>query len=247
MMNESNELTHIDAGDLVRLIDGELSLDDRAALDSHLSRCRDCVARREAVRGQASAIRELLRSADVTPPATPLRVAVAPVKTSAAVRWRAAAVVALVVAGAVAAPPVRAWIANVARAAWSSVTGGKNRPVSQFVPVEPGEAGAVSFVPVGSTFTISVPAPAPARVIVEAEEGNRVSVIGSRGQPVPGLVVLPSEVRFTQPSGGSGPDYFVRVPLTLQSINIVIGGRSLQTLRPVTAGERWTVPLGPDR
>ena len=241
MTLESSALMHVDPADLVRLMDGELSAPEAAAVVEHLSRCAECASRQDLLRRQATAISQLLRSADLPAPATSLRVTVMPATPRRWASVRAAAVIALLIGGAVAVPPVRAWIANVARVAWARVTGESTR-----VEPRPGgtgttEAGAVSFVPAGVALTIRVPARAGARLILETVEGNRVTAVGINGHAVPGLVVLPEELRLGLPSDSS--DYLVRIPAGLTGVRVMVGIEKPRTVRPGLVGERTVIPL----
>jgi hypothetical protein len=88
-----------------------------------------------------------------------------------------------------------------------------------------------------------VPARAGAELTVEVVEGERVSAVGSLGQPVPGLLVLPDELRIEERTDAV-TNYLVRVPLGLETVRIVIGTRE-EVFHPSAAGERQSFSLAP--
>jgi hypothetical protein len=241
-VRERQKPMHVEAGDLVRLMDGEVSSDERETINAHLAECAECGARRETLQRQSAAIAELLRSIDVAPPATPLRLTVLPAPGSSARRWRlVAAVTLLAVAGSIAVPPVRAWIANVARMVWAKMAGGRSADITPMPPSGPTDAGAVSFVPAGSILTIRVPSRPGARLIIETVDGDRATAMGVAGKAIAGLVVLPEELRLGQPSAAT--DYLVRVPARLDQLRLIIGNEQPRTLRPGRVGERTVILL----
>jgi hypothetical protein len=101
--------------------------------------------------------------------------------------------------------------------------------------------GAVAFTPVGTVLTIRAPARANAQLTVEVVAGDRVSAVGSQGQVLPGLLVLPDELRLEE-RNDAGNDYLVRVPLRLKTVRIVVG-TSEELFHPSTIGERKSFSL----
>jgi hypothetical protein len=237
MTDQRQQLSgHIEAGDLVRLLDGELMSEERSWVLEHLQGCRECANRRPALQRQSAAISELLRSIDLVAPSVPLRV---PRRT----RWRAVAAIAVLAIGSLmAVPPVRAWIVTAARGMWARMVG--VRAGADALPSTPvvGDEGAVSFVPGGSVLTIRMPSRAGASLTIETVWGDRVTALGIGGRAAPGVVVFPEELRL-----GQAPDslssFVVRVPVALREVDILVGRQKARTLRPGPLGERVVVPL----
>lgn len=59
-MSTTDGHTHLEDGDLVRLLGDELSADERAAAEAHLGRCDVCAARLDACRAEIQDVRRLL-------------------------------------------------------------------------------------------------------------------------------------------------------------------------------------------
>src|SRR5687768_8879928 len=131
MTNEQNSALHADDGEIVRWIDGALGSGERAALEAHTARCPQCSARRDVFARRTRRLSEMLAAIDVQVPIGTFRLSVTSRVTSRPayvlripVRWRVAAVLALLLGGAAAVPPVRAWIVEIARSAWTAATHG---------------------------------------------------------------------------------------------------------------------------
>ncbi len=236
MTDQNLALLHPDDADLVRRLDDELDITERPAMDAHVMACAECSARVATLERRSRRLSVLLRSADAPAPATPLRVRVQPAVRVP--RWQVAAVIALVAASAVAVPPVRAWIVAKARTAWAAVAGTGGAEPAAPAP----DAGAVGFVPVGNALTVRVPARAGGTLQIEVVKDDRVVVMGRAGRPLPGIVVLPSEVRLA--ASDSIATFDVRVPLRLETVRVIVGEQPARVYRPSVEGERWSVPLG---
>jgi len=108
------------------------------------------------VYARARRLSSLLRDADPPVPAITFpaeRIARA-TRHRSVVRWRAAAAIVLVAAGAVGVKPVRAWIAQAARTVWTAAAGRRTSRSAE--PAPPAGAGAVTFVPAAGSFTVRV-------------------------------------------------------------------------------------------
>src|SRR6267378_2321383 len=150
MTGDGNAMLHTDDGAIVQWIDGALSRDERAALDTHFADCAECASRRAVIARRGQRLGKHLRETDLPVPAPALRVTLdSRTRKGIPVQWKIAAVLVLALAGAVAVPEVRAWIL-----AWTRTIGGRNAVPAQGAPPH---AGAVSFVPEGPMLTIRVP------------------------------------------------------------------------------------------
>lgn len=235
-MNQLDATLHPEAAEIVRWMDGALSPPERAALEKHVGKCVRCSTRRAAMMRRSAQVSEQIRAVDVPTPATPLRVTLARPERLPA-WWRAAAVIVLGIAGAVAVPPVRAWIADAARAVWAAATGPGL--------VESAPAG-VAFVPAGPVLTIHSPARDSGSLTVEVVDGERVTMIEAGGRELPRVTVLPDELRIGEGSD-SAAHYLVRVPIGLEAVRIVVDGGAPEMFRPSVLGERraFTLRKGP--
>lgn len=231
-MTEISAVLHPDDADLIRWIDQALPDEERSAVDAHLARCEECVTRRTRWEHRSQRLSGLLRSADVPAPATTLRVRLAPAGPSVPLRWRIAAVLVLLIGGAAAVPPVRAWFVEAARAVWERASAGFSaRPAGEGMP-------AIAFVPAGETLTIRL-LDEDARLVVEMVAGNQVRM--GPQQPPPAVTVLPEELRIGTATDAAN-EYFVMVPVTLREVRVLLGTRAARVLRPRAAGERHALP-----
>lgn len=228
-MNEA--MLHPDDADLIRWMDGALAADERLGLEAHAGTCPVCAARRAVLERRAARLSALLRTTDIPAPSTPLRVTIATRAPGLPSWWRMAAVVALAIAGA-AVPPLRAWIAEVARTAWTVVTG--SRPAEQ-TP----RPSVVAFVPTGPTLTIRIPARPNGALTVEVVAGEQVTMVGAGGQELPGVTVFPDQMVVAE-DADSAASYVIRVPARLRNVRILVGQNREEVFRPSTPGERRT-------
>ena len=229
MKNKPNATLHPDDADMVRWIDNALPADERASFASHLAGCVRCGTRHAALARRAARVSELLRAADLPAPATRLRITIAAREEAIPRWWRMAAAIAVLIGAAAAVPPVRAWIATAARAAWELATGAP--APAPVVPV-----AEVGFVPAGPAVTIRVPARSTGNLTVETVAGERVTMVEAGGHDLPQVTVLPDELRIGE--GDSAARYVVRVPLTLQAVRVQVGTNAAEVFRPSVAGER---------
>lgn len=233
-MSETTEAPapHPSDGDLVRLLDGET---EDPALEEHLGACDDCRRRYRRIAGWSRQVGRALDAADplVEEPEDRDREAEASGGLSVP-RWaKAAAVALLVLAGALALEPVRAWVVDRAERVARHLG---------FVEPRAPDAGAadggasIAFVPEGRRLRIQVEAPQPeGELEVTAGPGDgrvRASVVGGEpgaGGPAPGFAAFPSELRIRNGSG-SAASYRVTVPASLQEVEIRLGDRRLARL-----------------
>jgi anti-sigma factor RsiW len=226
---------HVDDGELIRLLDGECSAEERARIESHLATCAECAQRREGLDGLAHAVSTALVRGDE--PVRSLRV---PGRRWRPPAIRAAAVLLLVSVGVAAAsvPPVRAWLS----ARWADLRG----IVAPRATPGPESRGAttVRFVPTAGAFTIELVARQDTGVLtidVSADTLASATVTPSlRGED---LIVLPGGLRIVnRPSDRAS--YEVRLPRGVTEVRIqVADAPERRVRRPVGGAAPWTIHL----
>lgn len=234
-MTDTTETTgpHPADGDLVRLLDGET---EDPAVEKHLETCDDCRRRCRRIAGWS---REVGRALDAADPLVSVRdgrdreadVTVGGVSVP---RWaKAAAGVVLLLSGALALEPVRAWVIDQAERMAQRLG-----LVERTVPGSGAAGGgtSIAFVPEGRRLRIHVETPqAEGALEVVAERGDgrvRASIVdGEAGAdgPAPAFAAFPSELRIRNGSGSTA-SYRVTVPAALDELEIRIGDRRLARL-----------------
>lgn len=238
---------HPDDGTLVRLLDGE-ALEN--AESAHVRTCTDCLSRLRILEGDGARLSRALRSgadAALMPPADlwdrviaspEARVGSAEISLSlmkdkrlrfAHAGLRAAAVAAILLAGALTAEPVREWFAEAIRQIAGGSTAERPTPVTAEQPVA---AVIVGFVPRTDRLEIRLEqsqAAGTIRVIFEDRSDATGEILTQ--EPAASLLVLPDGFLVRN---GSGRDwsYIFRVPSTVNSTRIVVAGRTIATLTP---------------
>ena len=251
MTENQNAVTHADQADIVRWLDGALPMEERRALEVHLASCAECAATHRTLSRRSVHTSNLLRAVDVPAPATAVRLPGEPRARTRTrgerwltlpQRWRIAAGLVFALAGGAAVLPVRAWVTAFAKSAWALASGAGSGHASASPHVA--APGAVAFTPAGTVLTIRVPARADASLTLEVVEGDQVSAVGSQGQALPGLLVLPNELRIDDRADPM-TDFLVRVPFGLKTVRIMIGATREEAFRPSAIGERKTISLTP--
>lgn len=116
---------HPDDGALLRLVDGAGAAAERARTGAHVERCDRCDVRLRRLRADKARVLSLLAETEAALPTPPARLrtgADAGAGTGAGTGfgwirgWRAAAVIAILLAGSAGVQPVRAWVVERARA-----------------------------------------------------------------------------------------------------------------------------------
>lgn len=254
----SDRAGHLDDGALVRVLDRQPTPGEEAA---HLADCTLCRARLHTLEVRSAGFSELLMAGRAAEPAPPADLwqrvqAAAPGGAGGAVvdlarererragrgsgfPWgspaaRAAAVAGLLLAGALAAEPVRAWIAEGIERAVLALTGDPQAaPGRAPAPAESAApAVKVSFVPAGDRLLIRIDEPQPAgtvRVVFE----NRPDALGEvlTEDEDASLLVLPDGFRARN-AGGKDWSYRFHVPATLAGVRVLIAGRPVAELMP---------------
>jgi hypothetical protein len=241
--------THLDEGELIRHLDGELTAEERPKVAAHLLSCRACAESLQSIRDERTQLDELLR--DLTVPAISMerrQRSLDAVRSAARRRpvrvgfWsrpaiRAAAVAGLVATSALTASPVRAWLAEMWRSAGANI--GVLAPVAvrEAAPISLANA-TVGFVPAGDVFSIEIESfQAQGNLILGVAGGEAVNARSVGETPVD-LVVLPTGMRI-QNVAGSSADYTVSLPLTLSEVRVRIGDAPVTVYRMEELRAAW--------
>lgn len=250
-MSSATGPQHLDDAALVRILDRQpLHDDDSSQLSGHLARCDDCRARYRSIERRDQALQGLLqraRPAEPAPPAdlleraleTARRRARGPRRRADSPLLRAAAVAAILFAGALTAEPVREWLGATARqlmAALAPLT-----PPPPATPITPApsadDAVEVTIVPAGDRLVLRFDAAEPgavARIRFQERVDASGQILGNA--PAPGLVALTDGFRVRN-AGVRGTHYRFTVPAGMP-VEIRIGDRVAETLRGRAGQER---------
>ncbi len=242
-------MTHLDDADLIRALDG-------AVPAPHVASCEACARQRDRLARRGERFAALLEAADEAPRALTLavdrrpRASARPFLRRPAGRLAAAAVLALIAAGAV-VPPVRAWVIDRATALWHAVTGRAPAAPSSAPPGSRSgsSASSVAFVPQPGSFTIHVTArQAGGELAIEASTDSIVSAGVEPGAGAGEWVVLPDGLRLVNTADATHR-YRVRVPATVTRIVVRIGTDPTRLLAPADLPVAVSLrrPPGPGR
>ena len=242
---------HLSDGDLVRLLDGEEAL--RNDVEAHLDRCAECQERLGVLRRRSERLSGLLIASDAQVPEPDMLAARRLQKQQrstpqrAVPAWmRAAAVVVLLLGGALLAEPVRAWVAEWFGARWAElVSSTPPEPVQPPVVVEPvPEANTrVQFTPASDEVELNfASAQAGGEVSVEIRDVPEVTVQVQGGTA--DLLVLPGGVRVAN-SPGSVAQYRVEVPARVRRLRVQIGEGNTVVLSGDQLASGQRIPLSP--
>jgi putative zinc finger protein len=230
---------HADDGELMRLLDGESSAEERARLEHHVATCRVCAARRETLGRLGGAVTAALATGDAT--GLSVRGRSRPLPRAA---LRAAAVL-LVLTGGVAvasAQPVRAWL----RERWADLRGivMPRTGTGEAPRTELSDATTVRFVPTATVFTIELAAHQDGGVLTIEVSADSMAAArvrpGTRGEE---LIVLPAGLRIANRPDGKA-SYDVRLPRSVAEVRLRIAGAPERRLVPTPDGHLWTIVLG---
>jgi len=240
-MNGTKAVPHLDDAALVRVLDGEAVADQDAG---HLSGCADCQARLAGIRGQAMALSSLLERAQAAEPVPPSDLWER-VTSGAGVRalpsagrprarprpwWsrglpRAAMIAGLLAAGALSAEPVRRWMGERLTALAAALVG--DQATEGTDPVPDALLGVVvRFVPEGDRLVIRLDerqAGGTLEIVFEERSDATAEVLGDG--PAATVLVLPGGFRARNRQGDRG-SYRFRLPVTLDSVEVVVGGET---------------------
>ena len=226
MTTSMNSTPHLDDAELVRLLDGEHSPDERARWEAHVAECAHCTAGMDERRADANVVRAWLARAAFE--AAPLRPAVRArrPRASAALLLRAAAVIALVVlpATAIAAlPALRAWVvATIEELRGDDDVIGTRSGAT----VEPMDVDRIRFVPAAGNFTVQLDAAQEVGTLRVAHGSGGAAVLDRVGTEA---IVSESMLRLRN-TAASARSYVFQVPLSVTSVTVRIGARTVAVL-----------------
>lgn len=247
---ERDDMPSILDGRLIRFLDGELEPEERREIEELMGRSPDVRERYEQLQAIAVDLSEGLAGEGLPPtPALALpdradsgrRAGVG----GASRRWRAAAVVALLVGVGVTVQPVRAFLATGATRLLDLLGSQEPAPVEAPPPTPVADRpSTVRFTPEGAVFVVTLEhAQTTGSIQINSADAFTeitASVLDGRGES---LVVLPGELRISN-GPGSVADYRLEVPRSLERVDVRVEGTSLTSLRPGEAPGTWTLPLG---
>ena len=158
-------------------------------------------------------------------------------------RWRVAAVLVLLAAGAAGVSPARAWIVGAARALLAHVV---RAPAPARAPTQPpGTAAGAVTSSVGDVFTLRlVSRQAGGSVGFVAEDRQTVTarVLAAPGQSGGEITVLQDGIRIAN-DPASTADYEMRIPARLTRVVVIVAGEAPRAWHPSAPGDHWRLPL----
>ena len=258
---------HLTDGELLRLLDADAPADELTRLDAHAATCPRCADALRSLRHAGEVVHARLQV--VQPPAleyAPTLAAPAGMyhRTGASGRvstqalnplwnrgWARAAVLLLAIAGAlVSVQPLRARINGWVDAAWAQLAGSHPVRVSALArPAAPASTGAASsrlwFTPAGSEL----------RVALSARQAAGALVLERAVGPSASLEILPGDVTVVPMASErlleirnratASSSYLVRVPATVRSVIVLIGGEAPRAVAAGALDVGVRVQLGP--
>lgn len=239
MNDVSQPVAHLPEDELIRHLDGELDASEREQLLAHLAECGACAERLDTLRLQSQAASELIARVPVPALSDFRRARMRAVLKAAQQqdarrhtrprRWmlRAAATGTVVFTAALAAEPVRTWIAE----RWDELSPRTESSVNSPATLSAREAGPrITFEAAGEVFRLElVHSQRQGTLTLRMEDGEVASaqVIGGTGD----ILVLPDGIRIAnQPD--SSADYLVTLPAHLGAIHLRVGIAQAVTIRP---------------
>jgi len=251
ILSTTQDDRHVDDGDLIRLRDGECPLSEERMLRDHLANCDTCRENLERIEQLADgffAAMERVQPSSATQPSPNKAPNVATIGARKAQQkhWhsrrpvRVAAAIAAVLALTLTTAPARALVA----AGWSTVK-------TLFVGAPPASdepqqaTSLVSFVPQGDAFLIDflhTQSRGTLSVVVDTVNTASARVMGGDGQDE--IIVLQAGLRVRNRTT-SAASYELRLPRSLQDIEVRIAGRTVATFSTagMTQAARWEVDL----
>ena len=242
---------HVDDGDLIRLRDGECPLSEERVLRRHLDGCATCRENSERVEhlavGFFAAMEEIQHpegvqsgSRNATWVSASRRHMSTPLPWHARRAVRVAAATAAVLAIALTAAPVRAFVA----AGWQAVMTLFSAASTPAFDVQQASS-LVSFVPQGEDFLVdfvNTQSRGTLSVVVDTGVAASARVLGGDG--LDELIVLQAGLRVRNRTVSSS-DFELRLPPSLRNIEIRIAGRTVATFSTtgLSGGARWEVDL----
>lgn len=237
---------HLEDGELVRLMDGELGAGERSIAEAHVAACGRCriahdrIAERTALVSSVLALIDDVRACNDAGAVRSTEFG----RASRAGWLKAAAIAAMVVAiGALGSSNVRGWIVERWEAVLASVAG-SSEPAADTVSGPPGPAAVrARFVPHSEALFVRLENNAAGGVLtVEISEDESQSVV-FMSEAEEGVLVLPTGL-VIQNAPGSRADYRLLVPPTVTTVTAIVDTDTLAVLRPWSEGRgSWSIPL----
>ncbi len=269
-MNRPESQSHLDNGDLLRLLADEMAGEERAAARAHVERCDACAARLEAHRHALETLGTALAALPAASPDPARRAeSLAAVRQAAArrhvvrkpeprrARWltfaplaRAAVLAGVLVGGSavlLTATPAGHWAAGL----WGRITGTEPPATAQVDSVAarglPTTGAVVTFRASGEELDVDVlrrQAGGSLRLRLADRQTVSTRVTGGDGQA--DVIVLPSSLTIDNTSRAPA-DYEVTVPAALERLRVRIAGDRVLDVRPASLDREWTfvLDLGP--
>ena len=235
--------SHIDDGDLIRLIDNECSQAERIRISDHIDGCSECRDNLEALKTASGLFSEAAAELDLE--AGPMASREEGERSewrekwegagsqphwrfSSARVWRIAAVLAVTVL-VFTATPARAWLADGWAAFRSLVADTPRESPVEPVPVvdeaaQPTMSSVLRFSTSGDEFRLEFvvrPAGGSLVIVIDTITSASAAVFGESNSDE--MILLPAGLRIRN-SSTSNSSYEVRLPNTLDAVEVVVGG-----------------------
>lgn len=253
MMTVQSGSPHLDDGDLIRYVDGELTPAESYHVDVHVATCSACARRLDALQQQASRFSELVSRVEIAPISDIRRArSLAEVQRAASKSrpqflqrpgWiRAAAAVLVAFSTVAGVSPLRAWVVE----RWHDLVD-QLRVDGTATPLASAEEdrgpSVVSFVPTAETFELRILGTQKTGV-VQLRAGDdalaSAQVLGGTGGE--GLVILPSGVRVAN-EARSTASYMITVPASVRVVIVQIGDADPITVPVDAVQPPWSTLL----
>jgi anti-sigma factor RsiW len=240
-MNTAISDQHLTDAEVSRAVDAQLDADERTRVEAHLAHCDTCRAMLTRAETRTRRLSALLQRTDFDVPPMSVstktgrdildfRAREKPVREAAAIQpWmRAAAVIALLIGGLFAIPPVRAAIIGWVRAQFSDDARESAAPgvAAPSAPnVQPDLGAAVQFVPAGEVLYVELmSADEQGTIELKRGTGDRVSARVDNGSVE--MIVLTDGLRINN-AGAQQLRYRIEAPQSVETIVVTVAGRNV--------------------
>lgn len=237
---------HLEDGELVRLMDGELGAGERSIAEAHVTACGRCRVAHDRIAERTALVSSALTLIDdVRPRSDAATVRSTELRRASRAGWlKAAAIVAMVVAiGALGSSTVRGWIVERWETVLASVAG-SSEPAANTVSWPPWPAVVrARFVPRSEALFVRLESRAAGGVLtveISEDDSRSVAFMSGAGE---GVLVLPTGL-VIQNAPGSRADYRLVVPPTVTTVTAIVDTDTLAVLQPRSEGRgSWSIPL----
>jgi hypothetical protein len=258
-MHMDTAAPHLAERELLQLLDGDSSLDERVSREAHLEVCPVCTERLEELRHGSERVRlalqvvrlppdfptaeEVIRRARSSRGGRPHR----PAAVSRQAWLRAAAVLLVLLLPVALITPVRAALVEWMRQGWSAVAGAPTRSTSDAV-IDGGETGSgytVSFTPSAGRLKMTVEAhQASGTLVLIPTEGEEATLTVEGGS---GAIPRIDEAGVTiLNETGSTASYRLEVPPRVGRVDVRVGSAALVVVERSAIGPQgWSISLQP--